>query len=132
MLDGPGEVLHVAISLAAEHRARFLVISQGTPASRDPCPKQVHDVTLICFHPVPATTQGEAEFVGRLARRSHWRSIVVVAITPQVSRARLRMAHCFAGQVYAVTAPLTRSTWWYQIAYEWGSLMKALVVQRTC
>jgi hypothetical protein len=132
MLDGPGNALDVAVRLAVRHRAPFLVISQGTPASRDPCPRQVREVTLICFNPVPATTQGEAEFIGRLAKKYRWQSVAVVAITPQASRARLRVERCFAGQVYVVTAPLTRSTWPYQITYEWAALVKALVMQRGC
>ena len=36
------------------------------------------------------------------------------------------------GSVYVITAPLPASSWPYQIAYEWGALLKALVVQRTC
>jgi hypothetical protein len=132
VLDSPGNALSVAVRLAAQHRAPFLVVSQGTPASGDPCPPPVPGVTLICFHPSPATTQGEAEFVGRLAKKYHWQSIAVVAITPQDSRARLRVERCFAGQVYVVTASIRLSTWPYQIAYEWGALIKALVVQRDC
>jgi hypothetical protein len=132
MLDGPGNALDVAVRLATQHRAPFLVVSQGTPASRDPCPGQIAGVTLICFNPMPATTRGEAEFVGRLATKYHWHSIAVVTITPQASRARLRVERCFDGQVYLVAAPLTRSSWPYQIAYEWGALVKALVLQRSC
>jgi uncharacterized SAM-binding protein YcdF (DUF218 family) len=132
MLDGPGSTLDVAVRLAVQHKAPFLVVSQGTPASRDPCPRPIPGVTLICFNPVPATTQGEAEFVGRLATKYRWHSMVVVTVTPQASRARLRMERCFGGEVYTATAPLTRSTWPYQIAYEWGALAKALVVQRSC
>jgi len=132
MLDGPGDTLDVAVRLATQHRAPFLVVSQGTPASGDPCPRQVRGVTLICFNPVPATTQGEAEFVGRLARKYHWHSVALVAITPQVSRAQVRVERCFAGQVYVVAAPLTRSSWLYEIAYEWAALFKAVAVQRAC
>ena len=132
MLDSPGRPLNVAVRLAARHRAPFLVVSQGTLASRDPCPDPVPGVTLICFNPEPPTTQGEAEFVGRLARNHHWHSIAVVAITPQDSRARLRVARCFPGRVYVVTAPIRLSVWPYQIAYEWAALVKALVVQRGC
>jgi hypothetical protein len=132
MLDGPGDALNVALRLAAQHRASFLVVSQGTPASRDPCPRPIPRVALICFNPKPATTQGEAEFVGQLARKYHWQSIAVVAITPQDSRARLRVERCFPGHVYVVTAPIGLSSWPYQIAYEWGALIKALVIQRGC
>ena len=132
MLDSPGHPLTFAVRLATQHRAPFLVVSQGTPASRDPCPRPVPGVTLICFHPVPPTTQGEAEFVGRLAEKYHWRSIAVVAITPQDSRARLRVERCFPGQVYVVAAPIRLSIWPYQIAYEWAALVKALFIQRGC
>lgn len=132
MLDGPGDVLDVAVHLGEQHRAPYLVVSQGTLASHDPCPSQVRGVKLICFNAVPANTQGEAEFIGLLAKEYHWTSIAVVAITPQASRARLLVERCFSGQVYLVTAPLTRSSWPYQIAYQWGALIKALVIERRC
>ena len=132
VLDSPGHPLNAAVRLAEQHRARFFVVSTGTPASRDPCPRPVPGVTLICFNPVPPTTRGEAEFVGRLAEKHHWRSIAVVAIVPQGSRARLRVERCFPGRVYVVTAPIRLKAWPYQIAYEWGALVKALAVQRAC
>jgi hypothetical protein len=66
MLDSPGHPLNFAVRLAEQHRAPFLVVSQGTPVSRDPCPRPVPGVTLICFNPTPPTTRGEAEFIGRL------------------------------------------------------------------
>jgi hypothetical protein len=132
MLNNSDATLPLALRLARQHRARYLVVSQGTPASHYPCPRPVPGVKLICFHPSPATTQGEAEFAGRQARLHHWRSLVLVAITPQDSRARLRMERCFGGQVYVMTAPIQRRTWPYAIAYEWGALAKALVVQRSC
>ena len=132
MLDSSGHPLNAAVRLAEQHRASFLVVSQGTPASHDPCPQPVPRVTLICFNPTPPTTRGEAEFVGQLARKYRWRSIAIVAITPQDTRARLRVERCFPGQVYVVTAPIRPSTWPYQIAYEWVALAKALLVERGC
>lgn len=132
MLDSPGDVLSVAERLAAEHHAAFLVVSRGSRASEDPCPRPVPAVRLICFTPRPPTTQGEAEVIGRLARKYRWRSVAVVAITPQDSRARLRVERCFTGRVYVVTAPIPLASWPYQIAYEWGALVKALVIQRSC
>ena len=132
MLDSPGDTLNVALRLAAQHRAPFLVVSLGTPDSGYGCPRPIPRVRLMCFNPRPATTQGEAEFAGRLARKYHWHSVAVVAITPQDSRARLRVERCFAGRVYVVTAPIALGYWPYRIAYEWGALTKALVVQRAC
>jgi uncharacterized SAM-binding protein YcdF (DUF218 family) len=132
MLDVPGGRLNNALRLAAQHRAPFLLISLGMPGGGYGCPRPVRRVTLICFNPSPATTQGEAEYVGKLARRYYWRSIAVVTTTPQDSRARLRMERCFAGPVYVVATPIALTSWPYQVAYEWGALAKALVVQRSC
>ena len=132
MLNTPGDPQPVALRLAREHRARYLVVSQGTVASHYSCPAPVPGITLICFHPSPATTQGEAEFAGRLARKYHWHSVAVVTITPQAFRARLRLERCFGGQVYVMTGSLPLGSWPYQIAYEWGATIKALTVQRSC
>ena len=132
MLNAPGATLPVALRLARQHRAGYLLISQGTVASHYACPRQVPGVKLICFHPTPATTRGEAEFIGREARQHHWRSVVLVAITPQASRARLRVERCFGGHVYVMTAPVRLGSWPYEIVYEWGALAKALLFQRGC
>jgi hypothetical protein len=131
-LDTPGVTLDTALRLARQHRAPFLVISLGTPLSGYGCPRPIAGVILVCFNPSPGTAQGEAEFVGRLARKHHWRSVAVVTITPQDSRARLRIERCFAGPVYVVPTPIALISWPYEIVYEWGALIKALVVQRSC
>jgi len=132
MVDGPGDPLSVAVGLARQHRAPFLVVSLGSPGSSYSCPGPIPGVRLICFNPKPATTAGEAQFVGSLARKFRWKSVALVAITPQGFRARLRVERCFTGRVYLVTAPLPLSSWPYQIAYQWAALAKALVVQRGC
>ena len=56
----------------------------------------------------------------------------MATITPQDTRARLRVGRCFAGPVYVVTTPIGLTSWPYEIAYEWGALVKALVFQRGC
>jgi uncharacterized SAM-binding protein YcdF (DUF218 family) len=110
------------------------VISRGTPqwVTGGNCAPQIPGVRVICFSPDPATTQGEAEFAGRLARRYHWHSLVLVTTTPQDTRARLRMERCFPGSIYVMTAPLRAYDWPYALAYEWGATIKALVLQRSC
>ena len=108
MLDGPGDRLHTAEALAWQHRAGTLVVSRGSPVygHGTSCAARIPGVRVICFNPQPSTTQGEAQFAGRLARQYHWRSIVLVTITPQDTRARIRMERCFSGQVYVMTAPI--------------------------
>jgi uncharacterized SAM-binding protein YcdF (DUF218 family) len=131
-LDTPGGTLSTALRLAEQHRAPNLVISLGTPMSGYGCPHPIAGVRLICFNPDPGTTQGEAEFVGRLARRHHWRSVAIVTITPQETRARLRVSRCFSGPVYTTGTPIGLTSWPYQVGYEWGALFKALFLQRSC
>jgi uncharacterized SAM-binding protein YcdF (DUF218 family) len=89
-------------------------------------------VKLICFNPDPGTTRGEAEALGRLAKQYRWSSVVLVTTSFQDTRARMMAKRCFGGSTYVVTAPLPASSWPYQIAYGWGALLKAMVVDRAC
>lgn len=132
MLAGPGVRLPVALQLADDHRAPVLVVSQGYGGYGSPCPPRPPGIELICFDPVPPTTRGEAEYIGRLAKKYHWTSVVVVTSRPQATRAQLLVERCFAGAVYSATGPLPMRSWPYQIVYGWGALAKALFVDRTC
>jgi len=97
------------------------------------CPANVTSVKGTCFSPSPVTTQGEARFIGRMARLHHWRSVIVVAGRPQVTRARLRIDRCFSGTVEIVGVdPRSLGQWVFQIAYEWSATIKALTIQRGC
>lgn len=134
MLGGSGNRLSTALGLAWQHRAPFVVISRDSPVwgHGSVCAPPIAGVKVICFDPDPATTRGEAEFVGRLARKYGWRSVVLVTSTPQDSRARLRVERCFSDPVYVETAPITWYSWPYEVAYEWAATAKALVLQRSC
>ncbi len=134
MMNGTGDRLDTALDLAWQHRAPFVVIARGSAyfGHGSVCAPRIPDVQVICFDPSPATTRGEAEFAGRLARRYHWQSVVLVTTTPQDSRARLRMERCFTGPVYVMTASLPLPSWPYELAYEWGATVKALIVGRGC
>ena len=70
----------------------------GLAGVRGPCPAPVPGVRLICFDPDPGNTRGEAEFVGRLATRYHWRSMVLATTREQDTRARIRMGRCLGGR----------------------------------
>lgn len=132
MLAGPGDRLPIALRLAGEYKAPVLVVSQGQHGYGGPCPPKPPGVELICFDPNPGDTRGEAEYLGRLARRYHWNSLVLVTTRAQDTRARILVERCFAGSVYVVTAPLAAGSWPYEIFYEWGALLKALAVYRAC
>ena len=133
MLNGPGDRLDTALNLAWAHRAPVIVISRGSRywGHGSVCAPKIPRVTVICFDPNPPTTRGEAEFTGRLATRYHWRSIVLVAVAPQDTVARLRVGSCFSGKIYVINASLPASQWPHEIIHEWASTLKALV-QRSC
>ena len=132
MLAGSGDRLPVALALAREHRAPVLVVSQGWMGYGGRCPLPTPGVKTICFDPNPGTTRGEAEFVGKLASRHGWHSLIVVATRPQAVRARVLMGRCFTGTTYLATAPLPLNDWPYEIAYGWGALFKATFVVTSC
>jgi hypothetical protein len=132
MLAGPGDRLPVALRLAREHRAPVLVVSQGWMGYGGPCPPPVPGVRTICFDPNPGNTRGEAEYVGQLAKRYGWQSILLVATQPQAVRAQLLVRRCFSGPTSVVTAPIPAGSWPYQLAYGWGALFKAVFLARTC
>jgi hypothetical protein len=132
MLAGPGDRPPVALRLAEEHRAKVLVISRDWSGHSGSCAPPMAGVKLICFYPDPENTRGEAEFTGRLAKKYHWTSVVLVTSTAQDTRARVLVGRCFNGSVYVVTVPLAAADWPYQIAYQWGALIKALIVHRGC
>jgi uncharacterized SAM-binding protein YcdF (DUF218 family) len=134
VLGGQGNRLAKGLQLARQDRAPVLVISRGLPhpVPDSVCRTRSQTLTVICFAPNPRTTQGEAEYVTRLARQYHWRSVVLVVTPDQVIRARIRFERCYAGQVYVVTTPLPLLEWPYQIAYQWGAMFKEEVLQRSC
>jgi hypothetical protein len=132
MLAGPGDRLPVALQLASEHKAPVLVVSRGWMGYGGPCPAPTPGVRTICFDPSPGNTRGEAEYVGGLARRYDWHSIILVATRAQAVRAQLLFGRCLTGQVYVATAPVAWYNWPYQIAYGWAALIKAAVFVRTC
>jgi hypothetical protein len=132
MLAGPGDRLAVAIQLARQQRAPVLVVSQGWEGYGGPCPPMPRGVTTICFDPNPGNTRGEGEFAGQLAKQHGWHSVALVTTVAQDTRARMIMRRCFSGSVYVVTASLPWDDWPYQIAYGWGALLKALILQRAC
>lgn len=136
MLNGSatGDRFRTAFNLGYAHRAPVLLISSGNSFGPPDgsCGPQIPHLKVICFNPNPPTTQGEVEYVGRLARQHHWHSIALVTITPQDSRARLRMERCFSGHVYVMTAPIPWEMWPYQLAYEWAATVKALTVNTAC
>jgi hypothetical protein len=132
MLNGPGNRLRTAEDLAWGHRAPVLVVSSNPHFPGSSCAARIAGVKVICFTPDPDTTQGEAEYIGRLAQRYHWRTVVLVTITPQITPGRIWLGRCTSAKIYAVAAPLPGWAWPAMVVYEWGATIRAELFQRTC
>ena len=120
-----------AIQLARSGYAPVAVVSLGGEKAV-PCPRPVPKVQLICFRADPLDTRGEAEYVAGLVARRHWDRIIVVSERSQATRARMLFERCTPVQLEMVPVADPSSRLPYDVAYEWGALLKALVVQRAC
>ena len=120
-----------AVVLARAGYASVAVISLGGTAPA-PCPHSVPGVHIICFRADPLDTRGEAEYVSRLAAARHWHKIIVVSERSQATRARMLFKRCTSVQLVMVPVEDPPSHLFYDIAYEWGALTKALVFTRSC
>jgi uncharacterized SAM-binding protein YcdF (DUF218 family) len=122
---------HEAIALVTAGFAPVAVISLGgRPAA--PCPHHGPRVQVICFRANPLDTRGEAEYVARLARRKHWNQLIVVSERSQATRARLVFERCTTAHLHMVPVSDPWSHLPYDVAYEWGALTKALLLERSC
>jgi hypothetical protein len=131
-LGGPGMRNRdgVALDLAREQRAPVLI--QSTRRNDTSCLPPVPGVRIECFYADPNTTRGEARYIGTVAAKRHWTSVILVTTPDQAWRARLRVSRCFPGEVYVATAHLPSLDWFRQIPYQWLASIKALTAERTC
>lgn len=133
VLGGPGDRLDLGLQLAREGRAPYLVLSLGLPwVPPGICTEHVGAAQVICFHPDPDTTQGEAEGASQIAKQHGWQSIVLVTTRDQVWRAHLRFERCYSGQIYGIGSQISLKRWIYAFFYQWGAIIKAETVQRSC
>ena len=120
-----------ALQLAKSGFAPIAVISLGgDPHVR--CPEAPREAEVVCFRPNPLNTRGEAEFVARLAAQHHWRRIIVVPGRSQTTRARLLFKRCTDTTLEMVPVADHPSQILVDVFYEWGALLKALVLHRSC
>lgn len=132
-LAGPGDRDAATISLARKHLAP--IVAQSTvpgDATSDTCLAPIPHERIECFAPKPATTRGEARWIGQQATDQGWRSVIIVTTPDHAWRAKLRVSRCFSGRVYVATSPLPAKDWIHQVAYQWAATIKAELFQRGC
>jgi uncharacterized SAM-binding protein YcdF (DUF218 family) len=132
-----GTRLKKALELMRDRVAPVLVISND-PETRV---REAHHLCrdgrgptfrVVCFEPSPANTRGEAEAVGKLARKHGWKSIVLVTSHYHVTRATMLFDRCYDGTIDAVGAPYPAWTIPKVVLSEWAKLSYALVFARSC
>ena len=133
MLAGGKRRLPRVVELVEESVADTVVLaSKWVPPvwSASPCNSRASPfgagVRVLCFEPDPSSTQGEARFVAELAETQGWESLVIVASTDQVTRARMLFERCWDGELAFVGVdhqqPLP-----VRAVYEWAAMVKTLV-----
>ncbi|CRK49515.1 conserved exported hypothetical protein [Rhodococcus sp. RD6.2] len=121
VLGGPGyERYAYGLDLARRGLSDSVVLSDPSAGEDDWIAEQcrTQDTFAVdCFAPQPATTRGEAEELGRLARARGWHSVIVVTNIAHVSRARFIVERCFPGDLVMAAYPggrtLPRIAWQY-------------------
>ena len=132
-IGGPTIRDEAALELARDNRAPVLVQSTvREEAGTHTCLPPVPDVTILCFHPDPYTTQGEARAIGEMAASYHWDSIILVTTPDHAWRASWRVSRCFPGEIFVSTTPLPFWSWFKQIPYQWAASAKAVTLERGC
>ncbi|MGW9113331.1 YdcF family protein [Microbacterium sp. NPDC055683] len=83
---------------------------------------------VVCAHPEPYTTKGEAMFLTDFAAEHGVASTVVLTFTPHVARTRYIFDRCYGGDVtvVAVDQKLNVLEWMYQYAYQTAAFVKAI------
>ncbi|MDQ1204484.1 YdcF family protein [Microbacterium sp. SORGH_AS_0862] len=84
---------------------------------------------VICEHPIPSTTKGEALLLNEYAKTHEVHKVVVLTVTPHVARTRYIFARCSPDidvQVIPVDEHLRFEDWVHQFAYQTGAFVKAI------
>lgn len=141
MLAGGGPRVDKAVELGVDLGLADTVVFASTwvPDQRvwaaRPCNSsgraRMADTTAICFQPDPASTRGEVREIARMAKENDWTSIIVVASTDQITRARMLLNRCWDGEATFVGVSHDQP-FVFRAAYEWGAITKALIVNRSC
>ena len=133
-LGGPGDRRALTLELVRQGRAPIAAISvDDQEAGTTWCRRGSLDgVPVVCFHPDPSNTRGEARFLAELARQQGWRSVILVTSPDQAWRANVRVGRCYDGAVAVATTPLPAGRWPQQIVHQWVATAKAFTYELGC
>ena len=79
-----------AEELIAKRVSDTLMISVSEPKGAPECNEDL-GFGVLCHHPEPFTTRGEARWLRDEMRENGWTTATVITMTPHVTRTRVRM-----------------------------------------
>jgi uncharacterized SAM-binding protein YcdF (DUF218 family) len=136
LAGGRGPRLAEGLALVRQGVAPVLVISDGWsptwPEANRLCAGRSAPVPVVCFHPVPYSTRGEAAGFARLAARRGWKSVVVVSSRYHLVRARMLFERCYDGTVSTASSNGTLLGRVLAAPIETVKLGYALLIKRGC
>ena len=136
LAGGRGSRLARGLALVRTGVAPVLVISDGWsptwPEANRLCAGRPAPVPVVCFHPDPYSTRGEAEAFARLAAGRGWSSAVVVSSRYHLVRARMLFERCYDGTVSTASSNGTLLGRIAAAPIETVKMGYALLVKRGC
>ena len=103
LAGGRGPRLKEGLALVRSGAAPVLVVSDAWsptwPEANRLCAGRNAPVQVVCFHPDPYATRGEARGFSRLAAQRGWDSVIVVSSRYHTVRAKMIFERCFPGTV---------------------------------
>ncbi|MBO1267715.1 YdcF family protein [Arthrobacter cavernae] len=82
---------------------------------------------IICFHPEPFTTQGEARVLADMAEEYGWRSANILTSQFHVTRAKEIVGRCYEGAFRMIPyyEDMDPALWAFQYLYQTAAFVKA-------
>jgi uncharacterized SAM-binding protein YcdF (DUF218 family) len=120
-----------ALALMRAHVAPLLVFSDGARTDPRLCARR-SPYRVLCLLPVPFSTRGEAEAIGRLARARGWRAVDIVTSRYHVFRTRLIVERCYHRTLRVIASEPRPWDYLVGAASEWPKLALALTLRRRC
>jgi uncharacterized SAM-binding protein YcdF (DUF218 family) len=136
LAGGRGPRLKEGLRLVRSDAAPVLVVSDAWsptwPEANRLCAGRQAPVPVICFHPDPYATRGEARGFARLAAHRGWNSVIVVSSRYHTVRARMIFERCFPGTVSTAGAHESLFDRALAAPVETVKMGYALLVRRGC
>jgi uncharacterized SAM-binding protein YcdF (DUF218 family) len=134
VLGGSGDAAYaLALEYALQGLTTQVVFSNPNGAEAiwltDLCSHQRYRFNVSCVEPDPPTTRGEAHAFQRLAESKGWHSVIVLAQTPHISRARYILERCFHGDLMMGKSEteLWPLQWAWSYVYQTAGYVRAAV-----